>query len=169
MTNSDRPTSPDEPYRAFIRLFTRHEGAIRRFVRNLLPSWDDVDEVMQEVSLSAWNKFASFDLKGDFARWVAAIARYEVLSYRRGKARDRLVFDEDLIGLLADECEREVHEVERSRRALDKCLAQLASEERNLLLRVHLAEQQIKPIAVEMGLTANALYKTLSRLLFLRC
>ena len=75
-----------------------------------------------------------------------------------------MVFDEDLIGLVADECEREIQEVERSRRALDTCLAQLATEERDLLLRVHLAGQQIKPIAAELGLTANALYKTLSRL-----
>ena len=170
-TSADKPTD-DDPYRAFIRLFTRHEGSLRYFVRTLLPSWDDVDEVMQDVSIVAWTKFDQFDPQTDFARWAATIARYEVLNYRRTKARDRLIFDEELIQLLADECQEEFGKSEQERRALDGCLDKLPAHQRELVLRVYSSTgQKIKPIAEEISVSPNSLYKTLGRLrlILLRC
>lgn len=49
----EEPPTADARYRTFVRLFTRHEGALRSLVRTLLPTWDDVDEVMQDVSIAA--------------------------------------------------------------------------------------------------------------------
>lgn len=161
----------DASYRAFMRLFTRHEGALRCFVRTLLPTWDDVDEVMQDVSIAAWTKFERFDPQTDFARWTATIARYEVLNYRRTKARDRLVFDADLVHLLADECQEQFAQSEQERRALDGCLDKLPPHHRELVLQVYSAGQKIKPVAEAIGVSPNSLYKTLSRLrlILLRC
>ena len=166
----DHPAA-DDPYRAFMRLFTRHQGALRCFVRTLLPSWDDVDEVMQDVSIVAWTKFGRFDPQTDFARWAATIARYEVLNYRRAKARDRLVFDEDLIQLLADECQEDFARSEQERRALDGCLDKLPAHQREIVLRGYSEGQKIKPLAEEIGVSPNALYNTLGRLrlILLRC
>lgn len=172
MTNTpEEQAAADARYRTFMRLFTRHEGALRSFVRTLLPTWDDVDEVMQDVSVAAWTKFDRFDPETDFPRWAATIARFEVLNYRRAKARDRLVFDEDLISLLADECEEEFARSERERRALDACLEKLPAPQRELVLRAYASGQKTKPIAEEIGVTPNSLYKTLSRLRLslLRC
>lgn len=161
----------DDPYRAFLRLVNRHQGALRHFVRTLLPSWDDVDEVMQEVSIVAWTKFGQFDRHTDFARWAATIARYEVLNYRRRKARDRLVFDEDLIQLLADECQENFARSEQERRALDGCLDKLPDQQRDVVLRAHSDGQKINSLAEEIGVSPNSLYKTLGRLrlALLRC
>jgi len=50
--NGDRMA--DELHEAFLRLFTRAEPELRAFVRSCLPRLQDVDEVMQEVSLVAW-------------------------------------------------------------------------------------------------------------------
>ena len=154
-----------------MRLFTRHEGGLRCFVRTLLPSWDDVDEVMQDVSVAAWTKFDRFDPDTDFIRWAATIARFEVLNYRRTKARDRLVFDEDIIQLLAQECQDDLSRSEQERRALDDCLTKLPEHQQQLVLRVYAPDQKIKLIAEEIGVTPNALYKTLGRLrlILLRC
>ena len=169
-TPENNPGDEDQ-YRAFMRLFTRHEGALRCLVRTLLPTWHDVDEVMQDVSIAAWTKFGRFDPQTDFARWAATIARYEVLNYRRTKARDRLVFDEDVVQLLADECQEEFARSEQQRRALDGCHDKLPAHQRELVLRVYSTGQKIKPIAEEIGVSPNALYKTLGRLrlILLRC
>ncbi len=85
----------------------RHEAELRAFVRACLPWAAEVDEVMQEVSLVAWRKFAALEDKAQFARWACVIARYEVLKHRRAHARDRLVLDEDIIEQLAAEAEEE--------------------------------------------------------------
>lgn len=167
----EEPPVADDPYRTFMRLFTRHEGALRCLVRTLLPTWDDVDEVMQDVSIVAWTKFERFDPQTNFARWAATIARFEVLNYRRTKARDRLVFDEDLIQLIADECEKEFAQSERERRALNSCLDKLPAHQRELVVQVYSDGQKIKPLAEKIGVSPNALYKTLGRLrlILFRC
>ncbi|MEM7600137.1 MAG: sigma-70 family RNA polymerase sigma factor [Verrucomicrobiota bacterium] len=164
-------SSNDDAYRDFVRLFTQHEGGLRAFVRTLLPSWDDADEVMQAVSLVAWKKFDQFDPDTEFIRWAATIARFEVLNYRRTKARDRLVFDEEVIQLLAQEVEEEMVDQDAQRRALEGCLAKLPEQRRQLILRAHTPGQKMKPIANEVGVTPNALYKTIERirLMLFRC
>ncbi len=45
MTESEKNTD-HEP---FLRFFSRFEGNLRAFVASLLPTWEGVDKVMQEV------------------------------------------------------------------------------------------------------------------------
>jgi len=45
---------PHDVYEQFIRLFVAQEGRLRAFLRTLVPSLDDLDEVMQETSPVAW-------------------------------------------------------------------------------------------------------------------
>ncbi|MHC4996869.1 MAG: sigma-70 family RNA polymerase sigma factor [Planctomycetota bacterium] len=160
MTDSD---PKDELYTHFVRAYTRHEPALRGFVRSLLPTWDDTDEVMGEVSLVLWKKFETFDPETEFMRWAAVVARFEVLKYRRSKARNRLVFDEDVIKLLADDCAEtlEIHNDER--RALRSCLGKLPEHQRAMLMRVYTPGVTIKQMAEEIGKTPTAVYKLLAR------
>ena len=87
----------------FLRLFAEHEPELRTFVRSLLPARGDAAEVMQEVAVVLWQKFAEFDPNRDFRRWAFGIARFEALAYRRDQAQDRHLFDDELAGKLADE------------------------------------------------------------------
>ncbi len=164
-------SSTDDSYRDFVRLFTQHEGGLRAFVRTLVPTWHDADEVMQEVSLVAWKKFDQFVPDTEFVRWAATIARFEVLNYRRSKARDRLVFDEEVIQLLAEEIEEEMVDQDAQRHALETCLGKLPEQRRQLVLRAHSPGQKMKPMAEEVGVSPNALYKTVERirLILFRC
>ena len=41
-------------------------------------------------------------------KWACVIARFESLAYRRKMARDRLVFREDVLELMADEGVEEI-------------------------------------------------------------
>ncbi len=116
----------DEPNRElFVRLIMRHDRPIRAFLRGLLPTASDVDEVMQEVSVIAWRKFGQLDDSKDFRRWVCVIARYEVLMHRRKKARDRLVLGEEIEQLVAEEGLDELDLREQQIEALEGCLGKL--------------------------------------------
>ena len=59
---------PHDAYEQFIRLFVAQEGRLRAFLRTLVPSLDELDEVMQETSLVAWRKFAQLEPGTDFLR-----------------------------------------------------------------------------------------------------
>ena len=99
------PDLNDQHHDQFLRLFAEHEPALRTFVRSLLPSRGDASEVMQEVAVVLWQKFAEFDTTRDFRKWAFGVARYEAMAYLRDRARDRHVFDVELVGRLADDAE----------------------------------------------------------------
>ena len=157
-------TSEDQNYEDFVRLFTRHEPPLRAFVRSLLPTWDDVDEVMQETSLVLWRKWADFDPATDFTKWGCVVARFEVLKHRRRKARDRHVFAPDLIEMLAEEGADEVEILDSQRKALDACLQQLPDNQRRIVMAAYAPGRTIKETADQTGKSATALYKTLNRI-----
>jgi len=165
---TDTPGTPNQGGRPdpqlFVRLLMQHDRTIRAFLRGLLPTSADVDEVMQEVSVVAWRKFDQLDRPENFLRWACGIARYEVLTYRRGKARDRLVLGEDIETLMADEGLEELPQRKQQLAALEDCLNKLPVERRQLVLQAYSARGQLKSLAEKVGKSPEALYKLISRI-----
>ena len=154
----------NDRYEQFVQLLVAHEPHLRCFLRSLLPTWTDVDEVMQETSLTAWRKFDLFELDTNFLAWTAAIARFEALKHLRNRHRDRLVFSDDVLDLIASEGIAGNDALEREREALERCLAKLGAPARELL---HLSYQpgvKFHEVAVRTGRSVQGYYKTLQRL-----
>lgn len=167
------PESTDARYEAFVALFARHEADLRCFVRSLLPTWHDADEVVQQSALVIWRKFDQFHsgTGEDFMKWACVIARFEALAYRRKMARDRLVFREDLFELLADEGAEEIEQRQREYEALETCLQALPEKHRQLLTLAYTPGVKVKELAEQAGSTSAAFYMRLNRLRrdLLRC
>lgn len=163
--------APHEPNEDFLRLWTHHEPELRAFVRACLPRAEEVDEVMQEVSLAAWRKFATLTEPAQFPRWACLIARYEILMARRRHARDRLVLDEDIMEKLAEEGAEEISVRHQQLNALDECVAKLPRERRKLALAAYAPETSMKKLAAQLGRTEGSLYQLLARIRqeLLRC
>lgn len=148
---------------AFVRLLLEHEPQVRSFLRGLLPTWNDVDEVIQEASLIAWRKFADFEAGTAFGGWFLTIARFEALKHRRRVARTPLVFADDVWGLLAEEAvDSESPQIQR--RHLEACLAKLHPDKRDVLLKVHSPGVVIRDVALQSGKSEQAFYKAIQRL-----
>ena len=148
----------------FLRLFAEHEPALRTFVRSLLPSLADVSEVMQEVAVVLWQKFAEFDATRDFRKWAFGVARYEALAYLRDKVRDRHVFNDELVSRLADEAATAEQRHEAQREALEACLQKLPEPQRALVLAAYAKGTRMDDLATRRGQTAMSLYKVLHRI-----
>lgn len=161
----------DQHHDQFLRLFAAHEPALRTFVRSLLPSLADVSEVMQEVAVVLWQKFAEFDATRDFRKWAFGVARYQALAYLRDRARDRHVFDDELVGRLADEAVAAGPRHEAQREALETCLQKLPAHQRELVLSAYTEGTRMDELAAQRERTAMSLYKLLHRLrqLLLEC
>lgn len=155
----------DDPrHDQFLRLFTANEPAIHAFVRSLVPTREDAREVMQEVAVVLWRKFAAFASGEDFRKWAFGVARYEVLAYVRDKARDRHLFDDALLLTLAEESAAGHDRREAQRAVLEHCLRKLDPGQRDLVLHAYAPGARIDRLATERGQTAMALYKILHRL-----
>jgi RNA polymerase sigma-70 factor (ECF subfamily) len=164
MPPDDNLPAPTDPHLGFLRLFMRHEPELRAFVRACLPRAGDVDEVMQEVSLVAWQKFTTLAEASQFPRWACVIARYEILKFRRTRARDRLVLDEDIMEKLAAEGLEELPVRHRQLEALEGCIAKLPAGRRELALAAYAPEVSIKELAAQMRRTEGSLYQLLARI-----
>ena len=158
--------TPDETqhHQRFLRAFTAHEPAIRAFVRRLVPSRADADDVMQEVAIVLWEKFADFREGAEFRPWAFGVARFKVLSWLRDKGRDRLVLDEDVVGRLAEEAEGDEPRLDRQRRALETCAEKLAPGQRELLMEAYQPEVRIQDVAATSGRTVPGFYQWLHRM-----
>jgi RNA polymerase sigma-70 factor (ECF subfamily) len=156
-------SNDDERYEAFVRLLVEHEPRVRSFLRGLVPSWQDVEEVTQEASLVAWRKFNDFEEGTSFGGWLLTIARFEALKYRRRVARSPLVFADDVWDLLAEEaCGEGVQQIRRQH--LEGCLGKLDRSKRELLLHVHSPGVVMREVALQSGKSEQAFYKVVQRL-----
>lgn len=149
----------------FLRLFLRHAAALQAFARMLLPTWESVDEVLQQASVVMWKKLGQLDSADGFLPWAKVIVRFEALRLRRDHARDRHVFSDEVLDLLAGEATAVAEDLwERERQALRSCLEQLDPHHRELVLAPYSGDGRVARIADEMGRTVNSLYKLLGRL-----
>lgn len=158
------PPIDNERHASFLRSFTANEPAIRAFVRRLLPTRADADDVMQDISVILWNKFGEFREDGDFRAWAFGVARYAVLAWRRDKARDRLVLDEAVVEKLADESMRHEPHLQRQRDALEGCLEKITPSQRTLLMRAYQPELRIQDVARDSGRSVPGFYQWLHRI-----
>ncbi|MEM1223537.1 MAG: sigma-70 family RNA polymerase sigma factor [Verrucomicrobiota bacterium] len=156
---------PDR-YDLFLRYYTRHEPALRGYVRSLVPTRDDASEIMQEVAVVLWRKLSDLDDPKNFRKWAFGVARIQLLSWRRDKARDRHIFTEEVWEMLADESSSH-HEKEhqaKMHQTLAHCLERLPKDKRHLLERAYGGDTRIDNIAEEEGRTPMSVYKVLHRL-----
>jgi RNA polymerase sigma-70 factor (ECF subfamily) len=155
--------TPD-PHETFLRLWMQHETELRAFVRACCPKAQEVDDVMQEVSIAALRKFSTLDDHSAFGAWACLISRYELLSARRRFARDRLVLAEDIVELLTDEGAQELPLRQQQLRALDQCINKLPPERRKLALAAYAKGTTIRELAAQLKRTEGSLYQLLSRI-----
>ena len=147
----------------FLRLYVECEESLRGFVRSLLPTVEDAREVMQNTAAVLWKKYDQLDDPKNFRRWAFGVARFEVLSYRRDKARDRHIFGEELIIQLAEDSEKIEVDSDREIKALKSCLAKLPPKHSALVREAYDKDLKIKEIAEREGRTPMSVYKVLHR------
>jgi RNA polymerase sigma-70 factor, ECF subfamily len=151
-------------HEAFLQQFMRNERSVRAYLRTILASWQDVDEAMQETSMVAWRKYAEFEPNSNFGAWLAIIARFEALKIRRSKHRDRLVFCDRVLDLLEDEGVGDLGHLEQRRRVLERCVERLGDAQRRLLVAAYGSGLKLREVAVKMGRSVEAFYKSVQRL-----
>ena len=148
----------------FLRLYVEHESALNGFVRTLVPAREDAREVMQEVAVVLWRRFEELPDRRDFRRWAFGVAKFKALSFLRDRMRDRLVFDEEVMELLAAEVIDDADAYAAEREALDECLSKLDAAQRKLIEAAYAPGVRMDELAAELGRSPMSFYKALHRI-----
>jgi RNA polymerase sigma-70 factor (ECF subfamily) len=143
---------------------TRHQPLLRGLVRCLLFDRADVEDVLQDTNVTLLRKATDYQMGTDFWAWASQVARYQVLTHCKRLRRDKLVFSEELIAMLAAEAGSHAAEFDARREALDACLAKLPAPQRQLLELRYGPKASIEEIARSLERTAGSIRQALFRI-----
>jgi RNA polymerase sigma-70 factor (ECF subfamily) len=148
----------------FVTRLTAFQQSLYALIRSLAPNGNDAWDILAETNLVLWKKRGEYDSNRDFGPWACQFAKYQVLAFRKQQQRDRLIFKEDVIELLAVEAESLVLASDRAARAsLDSCLEKLNARNRNLLRRHYWEGCPLGELAEETNRTVGAIRDLLYR------
>ncbi len=148
-------------YERFLRHFTRDQQRLLVYILTLVHDRDDAQEIFQETSLVLWRAFPTFRPGAEFLPWALGIAKHQMLKHRRTRMRDRLVFGDAMIEVLADEAAAMAPEIEPRQRALAECMKRLPGRQRQLVELFYGQGLAAGQIAERWGRSVHAVYKAL--------
>jgi RNA polymerase sigma-70 factor, ECF subfamily len=148
----------------FISLFTQHSRQLYGYIRALVHHQSDAEDVFQEASRVMWQKFDQFQSDTDFLAWACCISHYEVLMYRRSKARQRWILREDVYALLDREMSDMVVDMDVRSQALSQCLELLPADDRQLLRARYSPGATTRHVSETLNRSVDAVYRSLRRI-----
>lgn len=141
---------------------TACQSRLYAYILTLTGDREQARDVLQECNLVMWSKADEFEPGTNFIAWAFQIARYQVMAARQKVARDKLVFDDDILEGMADIFDEEEN-FDARQVALGQCVEQIAPNHRNLLHIRYSDGLSVKEIASRVDKTANAVAKVLHR------
>lgn len=148
----------------FVTQITRCQRQLHSFILSMVWNPAEADDVLQETNLVLWEKAAEFDAGRPFLPWAMRFAQFQALAWLKRHRRQRLVFDDGLAQLLAEEAAREEAVFEDRRQALAACLQKLPAEQRDLVARRYEPTGSVNAIAEAVGATPKAVSDRLRRI-----
>lgn len=147
---------------AVVMQITACQSRLYAYILTLTGDREQARDVLQETNLVLWRKAQEFELGTNFIAWAFKIARYQVMASRQKIARDKLVFDDELLTDMADIFDDEDRFDERQD-ALGRCIEEIAPNHRNMLRIRYSDGLSVKEMASRLNKSANAIAKVLHR------
>lgn len=153
----------DVPHSHFIQQLTGAQSALYACIRTLMAGAPEAADVLQETNCVLWQKAAEYDATRPFLPWAYRVAHFQVMAFRKRQSRERLVFDDELVGVLADEFSVQSNVGDGALRAMERCLQKLPPAHRKLVAAKYEQGDSVNQIARRAGKPANAISALLYR------
>jgi len=150
----------------FIRLFAPLQSQLLGYICSLMPNLNEADDLLQEVAVTGWDKFASFDpQKADFKAWLFGIARYKAMHAKRRFLRTQNLLNEAQ-SRRAEQyfSEMSLDYMETRQEALRDCMEELSDEQRRIILQRYKEKKTSYELAASFKRSAEQVRIQLFRL-----
>lgn len=149
----------------FLSLYNREQREIYVYIRSLLFRQQDAEEVFQETCIALWEHFDQFQSGTNFRAWARQIARYRVLAFcKKRRQEEALVFNNDVLELIADTVDQNPTASEARQAALRECCKKLSREDQALIEQRYARRITTVRVAADLGRPLNTVYKALQRI-----
>lgn len=153
-----------ESRKRLMVLMTRHQRQIFSYIYALVPNRSDAEDLLQETSLVICEKFHEFEDGTDFVAWACQIGYWRVRYSRQKYARSKVVFDQEILDVVAKTADSMSDEIDERHEALGRCLQKLHPRDRELLMARYEPGGTVEEAARRSGRTLPTAYKALARL-----
>ncbi len=153
-----------DDHESFVLQTIQAQGRIHAYILSLVLNKSLASELLQRTNLVLLQKEAEFQPGTNFGAWACTIAYYEVLSERRNKSRDRHVFSDGTLSLLAAMNGPQDDDDDERMQALDACLELLSSEHRDLVMARYRPNGSVTQLAQTLNKTPAAISASLYRI-----
>ncbi len=154
----------DMDYREYMSLLSLNYQSIYSYILMLVANHNNADDIMQETTILMYEKFNVFEKGTDFLSWARKIAKYKTMEYYRKQKREKLVFDQDLVELIDQECKTFKENEDDWLDTLGKCVSDLERSDRELLhIRYH-ENASVLEISRRFGCSFQKVYRAMARI-----
>ncbi|HIE98077.1 MAG TPA: sigma-70 family RNA polymerase sigma factor [Planctomycetes bacterium] len=147
----------------FVQLLTSHQARLYAYVLSLVADADQANDIMQETNTVLWVKSSDFEIGTNFSAWMRKTAYFQVMAYRKKLARECVVFDDLLVGQLAEAASERDETMEGRRDLVRQCLSQMNDRHRELIRSRYQDGFALADIAAAMNRKTNAIKQSLFR------
>lgn len=145
-----------------VQQITAAQSSLYAFILTLMAGQEGAADVLQETNLKLIRELHRYDTSRPFLPWAMTLAKFAVMAWRTRQSRSKLVLDNDVVGLMAEELPDS--QDDRELAALESCLAALPARQRELIADRYDRGQTVRAIAARLGQPENALAALLYRI-----
>jgi RNA polymerase sigma-70 factor (ECF subfamily) len=155
--NSERTTQ-------FVHLLTSHQPQIYAYIATMLFGDSSAADVLQDTNLHLWAQADNYDFDRPFLAWAFGFARQRVMAYRKTCSRSRLVFSDEAMDLLSQQCLAASDTADDRLSALQNCLQRLSETQAELIRDRYIAKTPVQTIAGRLNESAHNISSRLHRI-----
>ena len=152
------------PSPGFLLELTNHQSTLYAVITALVGGVQGAQDVLQETNVVLLEKACDYDAARPFVPWALTFARFQVMAWRKRQARDRLVLNDELFGVLADRLVAEAAPPNRRLDAIETCLSNLQPDSRELVDARYVHGEAVQEIAARLGRSVNVVSVSLFRI-----
>ena len=171
-------SSPDEDSKLVAAILLKDRKATAEFVARyaddlysyvrsrLAPRYDQVEDLVQEVFLTAWQSLSQYRGTGSLQAWVTGIARHKVEDYYRARLRMPESIEDADQGPATSSLASNFHELmeqDQLRKNTWRVLAGLSEQHRLALIWRYWDKASAREMALKTGKTEKAIERLLAR------
>lgn len=148
----------------FVMQLIESQGRLYAYILSLLLDKARARDLLQQTNLTLLQKEGDYEPGTNFLAWAHRIAFYEVLTDRRNRQRDKHLFSDELLALIATQASKKNESLEDRSRALEHCLESLPESQRKLVVERYDADGGVAALAAKLNKTPAAISAALYRI-----
>jgi RNA polymerase sigma-70 factor (ECF subfamily) len=139
-----------------MRELAEAQFALFAYICMMTGNSQDARDILQETNLKLCKEAGQYDSSRPFIAWAKTVAFYEVMTYRKKRRREKLVFEDDVFENIAAHVDSESQQVERDLAFLAGCVDKLTGTLREVVEARYLKGFPVSVVAQQIKRSPNA-------------